>query len=282
MSQPQGIAINTLPFWSRFVLRADLRYDGANLLRTVLSRGSDILAFDYRRGENNVSALDGAQATSRDTLMTKANQTRGGSQYTIRGVSITKDGMPYAVPLTSDGTPAQGAGALVHELYPPSAVQPANGAFGPQAPSPADFRALDAFAWNVLQKFMGLRIEIDGTKRIVEMGPSLLYPGVGGPLDFIETTNAGTIQRNFMEIPEGIVWNPSGAVDSSFVAKFTAAYDCRAPTYVSPFGTANGLPVAPGNPALPGAVPSALGRVWEFGYVINFHGVEESPVSNVS
>lgn len=282
MTQPQEIAINTLPFWSRFEQQIDLRFDGTNLQRTIFSRGSTIPVFDYRRGESAVAALNQAQATARDTIQSKAGQTRGGSLYKIHGISVTKDGYPYERVINAQGTPVQNAEALTHRLWPPSTMQPGNGTFGPQVPTVEDFRGLDSFMVEILQKFFRMTINIDGTKRIIELGPSILYPGVGGPLSMVDATNGGTLVQNYMKIPEGMTWNPSGAVDSNLVVQLEAAYDCVVPTWTTPTGTANGLPVSGTNPQIPNANPTAIGRVWEQGWIINFHGAEVSPTSNIS
>ena len=263
------IAMNTLPFWSRFIVPADLRYDDVNATRTIISAGTVIPVFDYRSGEQNVSALNGAKSTSRDTLLTQANQTRGGGMYHIRGLSITKDGYPY---VASDKNSDVG---IVHNLWPGASVQPANGA-GPLVPTVEDFRSLDSLMWEVFEKFFRLEIRIDGTRRILEMGPAPLYPGIGGPLSDVDTTNGGTYNSNYMHIPEGIVWNPAGTVDSNLMVALIADYDCVVPTWTAPDGlTPSGDPVS-------NAVPTALGRLWSQGWLLNFHGYEESPLSSVS
>jgi hypothetical protein len=282
MGQPQEIAINTLPFWSRFTLVADLRYNGVDPQRLLFTKGQEIAVFDYRRGESGVAPLNQANATARDTIQTKAGQTRGGSQYRIHGISITKDGYPYSRLLGSDGEPVNNELALTHQLWPPSTMQSANGTLGPQVPTVEDFRGLDSFMYELLQKFFRMTLQVDGTKRLIEFGPTILYPGVGGPLGYVDTTNGGTMTRNFMMVPEGIVWNPSGAVDSNMVMLLEAAYNCLVPTWTTPNGTASGGPISPQNPVLVNANPTALGRVWEQGWIMNFHGREESPTSNVS
>jgi len=282
MGQPQEIAINTLPFWSRFTVVTDLRYDGTTLLKVQFTKGQSIAVFDYRRGESGVAPLNNANATARDTIQTKAGQTRGGSQYKIHGISLTKDGYPYERELGPDGQPVDNEKALTHQLWMPSTMQPGNGAFGPQVPTVEDFRALDSFMYEALQKFFHMTMQVDGTKRLVEFGPTLLYPGVAGPLGYVDTTNGGTMTRNYMMIPEGIVWNPSGAVDSNLVMLLEASYNFVSPTWTTPNGTATGGPITAANPVLPGANPTALGRVWEQGWILNFHGREESPTSNVS
>lgn len=268
--QPQEIAINTLPFWSRFTLDADLRFDDANLLRTIFTRGTQIPVFDYRKGEDSAAALGGDRATGRDTILVNAAQTRGGGAYHIHGLSITKDGAPYV----KSGT-GQNAG-LIHTLYPPHSLQPGNGASGPQVMTVEDFRALDAMMWQLFEKFFKIDLNIDGTRRILEMGPAPLYPGIGGPMNDIDTTNGGVWQSNYMHIKEGIKWNPSGTVDSNLTVTLTAAYDCRVPTWTAPDSlTPDGDPVTNPN-------PTAIGRLWTQGWIVNFHGYEESPTSNVS
>src|SRR6185295_17515109 len=95
MGQSQEIAVNTLPFWSRFTLTSNLVWDTTNTFRTIFAAGTARKVFDYRQGEQNVQALEGSSSTNRDTILVKASQTRGGGMYTIYGVSYTKDGWPY-------------------------------------------------------------------------------------------------------------------------------------------------------------------------------------------
>lgn len=273
----QEIAINTLPFWSRFTQTVDLRFDPAvGLFRPQFTQGFTIPVFDYRKGEQTAAALEGARATARDTILVQANQTRGGGLYRIHGISFTKDGWAYQRSGTGNNN------GLIHTLFPPSSTQPGNAAFGPQVPTVEDFRALDSLFFEFFQKFFRMELQIDGTRRILEMGPTILYPGVGGPVSDIDTTNAAPFVVNYMKIKEGITWNPSGAVDSNMLVSLQAAYDCVLPTWTTPNGTATGGPIAPDNPVIPNAEPTALGREWTQGWQVNFHGYEESPTSNVS
>jgi len=273
----QAIAINTLPFWSRFTQTLDLRYDGANVLREHFNPGFTIPCFDYRKGEQNVAALEGSRSTARDTILVQANQTRGGGLYRIYGVSFTKDGWAY------ERGNVGGQPGIRHTLYPPSGSQAANGAAGPQVPSVEDWRALDSLFCEVFLKYFRFVIEIDGTRRILEMGPAMLYPGVNGPTGGnVDTVNGAPFVSNYMKIKEGIVWNPAGTVDSNLTVKLQAEYLCETPTWTTPAGTADGEPVSQDNPAIADANPTALGRVWTQGWICNLHGVEEAPVSNVS
>lgn len=272
----QSIAVNTLPFWSRFLLNVDLRWDGANATRLVFTAGQQIPVFSYKQGEGNVSALAGERATARDTILQTGNQTRGGSLYDIRGISYTKDGSLYeTVPAAN---PAQQA---VHAYWPGMSVQAANGV-NPIAPTVEDMRALEAC---VLAMFLGsfrTQINIDGTKRILEMGPVILYPGIGGQKDGIVSSNGDVFNSNYMPIDEGITWNPAGAVDSNLSVILECNYNVQAPCWTTPTGTANGLPVSGTNPIIPNANRTAIGRNWTLPIVCNFHGREESPTSNVS
>jgi hypothetical protein len=270
----QQIAVNTLPFWSRFVVEYDLRYDGVTCIRRLITRGTRIPVFDYRQGEAQATALNGAQATARDTILVKAAQTRGGGRYTINGLSITKDGMPYENAANSNG--------LTHQVFPAASVQPCNGDSGPLVLSVEDMRSLNNFTLQAFLQTFRVQLNIDGTRRTIEMGPALLYPGQGGAKDSIESANGDVFVSNFMPIPEGIFWNPSGAVDSNMVVQLEAAYDLDAPTWTTPTGTADGGAVTQENPEIPYANRTALGRQWQQGFVLNFHGREESPTSNVS
>ena len=268
---PQEIAVNTLPFWSRFTLTTDLRFDPAGgVFRTQFSAGTLIPVFDYRKGESAASALEGSAATARDTILVQSNQTRGGGLYRIHGVSITKDGWAYQ----RSGTGQKNG--LIHTLFPPSSIQPGNGAPGVAlVPTVEDFRSLDSLMWEMFEKYFRIEIRIDGTRRILEMGPAPLYPGIGGPSNDLDTTNGGVWNSNFMGIKEGIVWNPAGAVDSSLTVALEAAYDAITPTWTAPDGEFDGVPI-------PDAIPTPLGRKWTQGFIVNFHGYEESPTSNVS
>lgn len=269
--QAVTVAVNTLPFWSRFTQTADLRYDGTNLFRTIVPAGTKIPVFDYRKGENNVTALEGSRATARDTLLVNASQTRGGGLYRIRGLSITKDGWAYE----RSGTGTKNG--TIHTKFPPFSLQPANAGAGPQVMTVEDWRSLDSLmAHNFLDVFR-VELNIDGSKRILEMGPAQIYPGVGGASGSnVDTTNGGTFVANYMHIPEGIEWNPAGAVDSNIIVNLEATYDLVLPTWTAPNGeTPDGDPIA-------GAIPTAIGREWTQGWIVNFHGQDESPTSDVS
>lgn len=270
------LAENRLPFWSRFTLTANLRFDPAvGVFRIIFEPGLQIPVFDYRRGEGNVTALEGSRSTERDTILQKANETRGGEKYIIEGISITKDGYPY-----ERANLGQVVDGLQHTLIPPSSVAPANGglvAVGGIVPTVEDFRALDSLMLEILQKYFFWELQIDGTRRILQMGPTILYPGVGGPQGGnVDTTNGGTFVANYMHIPETIQWNPSGVRDSNLVALLKSAYRCRVPTWTAP----DGLDDA--GAAIPNAVPTALGRIWTQGWIMNFHGAAISPVSAIS
>lgn len=277
MAQGQVIELaeNTLPFWSRFTLTANLRFNGTDVFRTLFEPGYQIPVYDYRRGEGDVIALEGSRSTERDTILQKANETRGGEKYIIKGVSITKDGYPYErgnVTGSDDGTQ--------HTLIPPMSIAPANGglvAVGGIVPTVEDFRALDSMMWEILQKYFFWELQIDGTRRILQMGPTALYPGVGGPAGGnVDTTNGGTFIQNYMKIEETIQWNPSGSKDSNLVALLKAAYRCRVPTWTAPDGLDDD------EDPIPNAVPTALGREWTQGWIMNFHGQAISPISSIS
>lgn len=272
----QQIAINTLPFWSRFTITADLRYDGVTPTRTIFNNGLVIPVFDYRKGDQTANALEGSRATARDTGLVKAGSTKGGGQYRIHGVSFTKDGAPYV----KSGTNNQNG--LIHTLWPPSSSQPANGGSGPLVATVEDFRGLDSLMAHVFLDFFRVDLSIDGTERNLEFGPAQLYPGVNGAVNQVDTVNGNPFVENYMRIDEGITWNPSGAVDSNFIMNLTAAYDCILPTWTTPAGTADGNPVSQDNPAITNAAPTALGRVWTQGWICNFHGYVQNPTSNVS
>jgi hypothetical protein len=271
--QPQEISINTLPFWSRFTLSVDLQWNGTTTFRTVIPAGTQRIVFDYRKGERNVSALEGAQATARDTILVQANQTRGGGLYRIFGISYTKDGWPFVL----DGNPQN---LIQHDMFPPFSQQPANGAAGPLVMTVEDWRSLDSLMTHIFIDNFRTEIRIDGTRRIIEMGPAPLYPGVGGAADGnVDTKNGFPLVENFMRITEGIVWNPAGAVDSNFQILLEASYDVQVPTWTAPDGLNHSVdpPVA-----IVGANPTAIGREWTVGFICNLHGQEESPTSNIS
>jgi hypothetical protein len=268
------IAVNTLPFFSRFVIPYDLRWDGTNCMREVLSRGRKFRAFDYRQGETSARALNGQEATERDTILQEAGKTRGGSRYIIMGLSITLDGYPYETTEASHG--------LLHRIYPGMSTQACNNGSGPICPSVEDMRSLSSMFLQAFLQTHYITIQVDGTKRTLEMGIPAFYPGQGGAKDLISATNGDVFCANYMSIPECIVWNPSGAVDSNMTCEFQCAYDLEMPTWTTPTGTASGLPPDEQHPKIDGAVPSSKGRDWRQGFMLNFHGREESPVSNVS
>lgn len=268
------IAENRIPYWSRFLTQVDLRYNGVDRFVTQLNAGFEIPVFDYRRGEQNVQALNGARSTIRDTILTNASQTRGGAMYAITGFSITKDGYPYQ---QSPNT-QQGKQGTIHGLPFPAGSNPAgNGGGAPDILSAEDFRGLDSFMWETLQKFFVLQLAVDGTSRTIEFGPSLLYPGTGGPSGGnIDTNNGSTFVANYMHLKNPIYWNPAGAVDSDMSILLKAAYDMVTPTFTAPDGLApDGDPIEDPN-------PTPLGRVWVQGWVLSMHGQELKPTSQVS
>jgi len=269
------IAYNTLPFWSRFIVEIDLRYDGVHCLLNVLRKGSKLDVFNYRQGEANAQALQRGESTERDTILQEAGKTAGGSRYKIIGMSITKDGYPYTTALeTQDGHD--------HYIWPGFSEPPCNQSSGPLTPSVEDQRSLNALMLETMLMAYFIQIKVDGVKRTLEMGIPAFYPGQGGAKDSIESTNGDVFVANYMPIPEGIVWNPSGAVDSNFKVKMEAAYDIWLPTWTTPTGTANGNAETQENPKIPDAIPTALGRKWKQGFFLHFHGQQESPLSNVS
>jgi len=273
MADTDKIAITSLPFWSRFLLPYDTRYDGTNGTNVVITRGTEIAIFDYRRGAL-APQLGGAQATPRDTILTSAAQTRGGEQYIVKGISLTKDGPAY---LIGANPLVQGTDPLVHQLVPGSSTQPANGNIGPVLPTVEDQRSLEAMFWAALQKYCSWVIQIDGTKRTIELGATVLYPGVNGPSDGnVSTNNGGTFVQNYWQIPETIEWQPAGSADSNFVILLTFRYDVVLPAWTAP----NGLNPA-GDP-IDDAVPTPLGRQWKQGWICNLHGKARSPLSAVS
>lgn len=270
--QVQEIAVNTLPFWSRFTNSVDMRYNGVDVFRTVIGRGRSIPVFDYRKGEQNVAALEGAAATPRDTILVQANQTRGGGMYTIYGISYTKDGWAY------EASGASPNSLLIHTYFPPSSMQPGNGDAGPIVPSVEDMRSLDSLMVHMLLDGFRTQINIDGTRRILEMGPVPFYPGVGGSNGGnVDTQNGGAFVSNYMHIGEGIQWNPAGAVDSNFQIYLECNYDLVLPTWTTP----NGINPFTGDPYT-NANPTAFGRLWTQAWLCNLHGEETSPTSNVS
>src|SRR6185503_21308010 len=222
----------------------------------------------------NVAALEGSMSTARDTILVQANQTRGGGMFTIYGISYTKDGWAYE--RSGDGS----KNGLIHSFFPPASIQPANGLLGPIVPTVEDWRSLDSFMTHLFIDSARTQINIDGTRRILEMGPGPFYPGVGGAYGGnVDTTSGGTFISNYMHIKEGIQWNPAGAVDSNFQIFLECTYDVVAPTWTTPDGVNPFLtPPAPYlNPN-----PTALGRVWTQPWICNLHGQETSPTTNVS
>lgn len=272
-NQVTQVAVNSLPFWSRIIVPFDLRWNGTQCQRRVITRGTKIRAFGYRQNEANVRALNGASATERDTIVQEGGKTRGGARYVIFGLSIGIDAWPYTA---SDNE------GLIHEMWPPMSQQPCNQASGPLAMTVEDYRSLLATFANAFAGAFKVDIKVDGTKRTLEMGIPAFYPGMGGIKDQLSAMNGDVFVANFMPIPETIMWNPAGAVDSNLAVQLEAAYDVDLPTWTTPTGTINGEPVSQDNPIIEGAVPTAIGREWQQAFMINFHGREESPVSNVS
>lgn len=258
MANPQEISINTLPFWSRFTLTANLAFDGANNLNRVLTAGTQRLVFAYQKGQANVPALENGLATARDTLLVNANQTRGGGLYMIYGLSYTKDGWPYVL---GDPTTQR----INHQIFLPSSVAPP----ALLVPTVDDFRALDSFGAHMFLDHFRTQLNVDGTRRVIEMGPAQIYPGVGGASGGnIDVQNAGTFVANYMHIKEGMKWNPAGTVDSNISLVLECSYNVDVVAFRPPAA------VAP-------EVATPLGREWTQGWIANFHGYEESPTSDI-
>lgn len=264
MAGSLNIAVNTLPFWSRFVVPFNLVWDGTNNQNQVLTVGQKIRVFSYKQGEAAAQPLNGDLATARDTILQTGGQTRGGSLYDIRGLSFTKDGSPYeAVTAQSAAVPR------THAYWPGMSVQAANGV-APLVPSVEDQRSLEAMLLQAFLSTFAISLKVDGTKRILEMGPNQLYPGIGGNKDTIVSSNGDVFNSNYMPIREGIQWNPAGATDSNLIVELEAAYNVTMPAWVAPLD------------ANPARNRTALGRVWNLAFICNFHGREEAPTSAVS
>jgi hypothetical protein len=275
--QPLNIAINTLPIFSRIVIPFDLRYDGQNCLRTVIQRGEKLRAYAYKQNDAAVPELCGARATSRDTPLLKASETSGGARFKIHGISITTDGEPYDYP-ENDTTYG-----LTHYMWPGMSELPCNQTGGPLVPSVEDKRSLMSSFSQAFLMAHKVQLEIDGDSRGLQLGIPAFWPGQGGVKDSVATTHGDTFASNFVPIPEGITWNPSGTVDSNLILEFEAVHSIVMPTWTTPAGTVNGLPYdAETNPKISDAIETAIGRYWRLGFMCNFHGVREQPTSGVS
>lgn len=276
MTAPLQIAVNTLPIFSRLVVGYDLRWDGTNCLREVITKGDEYRAFGYKQNDSQVPELGGARATSRDTPLLKSAETRGGSRFRIQGLSITADGEPYDYPENDTKY------GLDHYVWPGSSELPCNQASGPLVMSVEDKRSLMSTLIQAFCMAFKLQIEIDGDSRGLQLGIPAFYPGQGGVKDSVASTHGDVFASNFIPIPEGIMWNPSGTVDSNLIVHFESVHSIWMPTWTTPTGTANGLPVDEGNPKLTDAVETAWGRYWRQAFMVNFHGVQEQPTSAVS
>lgn len=264
------IAENRIPYWSRFITPVDLRYDGVNVFRQIFQAGFELPVLDYRRGEQQVTALNSARATARDTILNQANQTRGGAMYEIHGVTITKDGYAYE---------ASGVGAqqgINHLVLPASSLAAANGTAGPIIPTVEDFRGLDSFLYEIFEKNFFMQLSIDGTSRIIEWGPTILHPGQGGPSSDVDTLNGGGFVGNYVHLKEPIYWNPSGTTDSSMKVNLVCAYNVSVPTFTAPTG------LAPDGTPIPNANPTPIGRLWSQAWILSLVGKEVKPTSQVS
>lgn len=266
-----SVAVNTLPFWSSLVLSAEARYAAAvGPVRTILNAGAKRRVFSYKQGEAGVTALEGEDATERDTILVEGTKTRGGSQYAIKGVSLTPDGLPYFM------APADPANGSTHRMSWGAVVPPAPGSI--PLPSPEDQIGLSAFMVNLLMANFRLDLKVDGSKRTVELGPATLYNAVGG-LQGRQAHSVGQpFALNYYEIPEGIIWQPSGAADSNMVVELVCDRTIIIPQFVS----ADGIDPQTGVAYVAGEQPSSLGQKWRQKWILNFHGQEISPTSDVS
>lgn len=266
-----SLAVNTLPFWSMIGLSADLRLVPGALTRVLFTAGTKRRAFSYKQGDGAVPALEGDQATERDTILVKATETRGGARYHIKGISVTPDGLPFWK------DEADATGLTVHDTL-ASVITPAPGSDANITPE--DLKGLTAFMVNMLMANFKMDLKVDGTKRTIELGPVTFYNAVGGLVGHEAHSIGQPFAMNYYEIPEGIDWNPSGAKDSNMVVEFVADRTVIVPQYVSADG------INPATHAAYGAElnlqKSGLGRNWCQRWLVNFHGQEISPTSDVS
>lgn len=260
------IAENPIPYWSSFVVDYDLRYDPAQgPTRTLFTRGSGYTTFNYNRGASRVTALGGAVATFRDTILVTPSQTRGGAMYNIRGIELVKDGGPIV---------RSGEDLLTAEMLMPTSQAGANG-LNPQL-SVEDYRGLDLFSYELFMNNTGMVATIDGTSRVIEWGPTRNYPGVSGPTSGNVASTSGNLVGNHAYFKNPIQWNPSGSSDSNLELVLNFAYNVVAPTFTAPDG------LTPGGVVIPDAVPSPLGRKWSQRWQTRLVGEEIMPTSNVS
>lgn len=266
-----SVAVNTLPFWSAFVLSAEARYAAAvGPLRTIFNAGAVRRVFAYKQGDAGVQALEGEDGTERDTILVDATKTRGGAQYSIKGISLTPDGLPYTMG-RADPTNGQ-----THRMTWPAVVP---GAPGSQPlPTPEDMSGLTAFMVNLLMANFRLDLKVDGSKRTIELGPATLYNAVGGLQGRLAHSVGQPFALNYYEIPEGITWQPSGSADSNMVVALISDRNVVIPQFVS----ADGIDPNTGLPYIAEEQPSSLGQKWRQKWIVNFHGQEISPVSDVS
>lgn len=267
----QTIAVNTLPFWSNFVLGADLRYIPGSSRNLVLTAGSERNVFSYKQSDTAVAALEGANATKRDTGLIQSASTPGGSRFRIQGISITPDGMPFEY------------GQVQTQATQDMAIPAIVAAGGPGAdailmPSPEDYRSLANFLVALMAQNTRLILQVDGTARNLELGPAVLYNAVGGLFGDNAASVGQPFAANYYPIPEGIVWKPQGGSDSNMVCSLVAAYNVQAPSFPS----ADGINPATGQPYANGAQANPLGRYWRQRFCLNFHGQREAPTSKIS
>lgn len=276
MNAPLQIAVNTLPIQSRLVIPFDLRWNGTDCERAVISKGDEYRAYGYKQNDTSVAELAGARATSRDTPLLKASETRGGSRFRIYGMSITADGEPYDYP--DEGTEY----GLNHHMWPASSELPCNQQAGPLVLSVEDKRSLCSCLIQAFLMAFKVQLEIDGDSRGLQFGVPAFWNGQGGAKDTIASSNGDVFASNYLPIPEGITWNPSGTVDSNLILHFKSEHVITMPTWTTPTGTASGLPVDGSHPEIEGAIPTAWGRLWRMAFMCNFHGVQEQPTSGNS
>lgn len=278
------IAINTLPFWTAIEWTFDLRWSPSYVgepgdgTRRVIPRGEDRNGFSYAKDANEATALEGRRATERDTPLTQKGSTRGGAIYRIFGISVTPDGGPFDKTVVQSSPPRANDGLNMYRPIPGTELA-ANGTVpGLVQPDVETLRGLDAALTDALLSHMNLFLTIDGTRRSLPLGPLPYYPGTGGTEGTVFSGNGLRAWDNYMQIPEGMRWNPQGSSDSVMEVSMECAYDVVMATYTA----ANGIDPATGEAY---AVPfdrSALGRQWTKRLLVNFHGTEESPLSDVS
>jgi len=164
------------------------------------------LAFSYAINQDRLAAgylASDGPATPADTNLTQQSATTSGEEVAVRGVAISI--MPAAFHVRAPGAA--------------TAIRPVDAQFL----AALDGAVSTALVLNSNQRFnMGLLHFLAGAGGFMGGSPSLIGSGAlaGEPRGAEFVNNGWPVRSNFMRIPEGFTWRPSGNADAQLNVEF--------------------------------------------------------------